>query len=922
MISTPGLTAGLARYSGVLDPDRHRRLFTSTAAVVVTLAGLQLTNALPYYPTGWRYLLLAVIAILWIVRPGVGQAAALASLVLPVAYSLNVGQSGIWIAVGGALVTLVLLEPFSCLVVLTVVGLLTVNGPSGLVIVAPLALAAVKPPRAALAAGLGCLLVLLVSLAAGRPVVGAALSSPIGTPLASVAAAPVTSILDFSWTTLPGRNEGDALNTLLTGLWRPFADSPVLLGQVGLWVLVAAITSLLVRRTPWDGPLLRAGRETQGTLRVATALLVGGLLLGLGELAVVAAAGSGPADAPGVLIPALVGGLLVGALWPILSRMPTALSDAGGFGSLLGPIPAERPRSAGGARRSATGDAGPSAYQREIPHDSWTELAGIADIQAEIEEAIASQFNPEVAKTLHAMSLRPTRGILLFGPPGTGKTKIARVIAAQARARFFSVSGSEFSSKWFGESEANLRQIFDSAKQARPSVVFFDELEAFLPKRTEMSRADAPEKRVVSTFLGLTDGVGSLDGVLLVGATNYPDLIDEAALRPGRFDKLIYISPPDRAARRLIFERYLVGRPLGPDVDLDALAERTERYTGADIQAVCVEAGRSALRRTGSAQTPQPITGADLGHAISGSKPTVTFEMIRKFEVLADQYGRRTDKAPVVQVVERPTLGWDDVAGLEAVKEALRESVELPLQRPELYREYGVAPPKGVLLFGPPGCGKTFLARVVASTSGAHFISVKGPELMRSRVGASEAQLRTLFDRARENAPCVLFFDEIDAFAMARGAAGAGDTQMLTQLLTEMDGFDLLKGVVVIAATNRPEILDPALRRPGRFDRLVYVPPPDAAAREALFRHELAGKPTELEIDLATLAKLTEGRSGADIADICRAAALGAAKDAVTLGERQLVGMARLIAQIERTVPSISGEQMAAYEEARKQLAR
>lgn len=483
------------------------------------------------------------------------------------------------------------------------------------------------------------------------------------------------------------------------------------------------------------------------------------------------------------------------------------------------------------------------------------------------------------------------------------------------------MSGSEFSSKYFGESEANLRRIFDDARQARPSVVFFDELEAFLPKRNEVSRSDAPEKSIVGTFLGLTDGVASLDGILLVGATNYPNQIDEAALRPGRFDKLIYVSPPDRAARRLIFERYLAGRPLAPDVDVDTLAARTDRYTGADIQAVCAEAARKAMRR-GGAPKESSITEADLEGAIGGAKPTVTFEMVRQFQAIADQYGRRSEKAVPVHVVARPTLSWDDVAGLDDVKEALRESIELPLQHPDLYKEYGVAPPKGILLFGPPGCGKTFLARVVASAAGAHFLDVKGPELLRSPVGASEAQLRTLFDRARENAPCVLFFDEIDAFASARGGSDHTNTQMLTQLLTEMDGVDELHGVVVVAATNRPAALDPALMRPGRFDRAVYVPPPDAAARDALFRHELAGKPLDTDIDFGELSRLTEGRSGADITGICSAAAIGAAKDSVARNEKQLVGMERLVAQVARTKPSLSAWQLAEFNALRAQFER
>lgn len=416
---------------------------------------------------------------------------------------------------------------------------------------------------------------------------------------------------------------------------------------------------------------------------------------------------------------------------------------------------------------------------RSFSKDDWSELAGVDDIRDEIREAVRSHFDPVNRESLRKLSLQPPKGVLFFGPPGTGKTKLARLIAAEAQAAFYAVSGTEFTSKWYGESEANLRRIFETAQQNRPAVLFFDELEAFLPRRGDLSRSDAPEKGILATFLSYTDGVASLDGVFLVGATNHPELIDPAALRPGRFDKVVYVSAPDAASRRMIFERYLANQPLAGDVNLDKLATMSERFTGADIQSVCKEAVLESVVRGGRGS----VDMAALTSAIGGTKPSVTLEMLRTYEKIADQYGRRSRKAAKVEVVAHAELGWDSVAGLEDVKNALREAVEMPLQHVELFQQYGVKPPKGVLLFGPPGCGKTLLAKVIAKVARANCVHIKGPELLRQMTGQSEAKLRECFDRARESAPCVLFFDEIDALAGARGTENASGTQILPQFL-------------------------------------------------------------------------------------------------------------------------------------------
>lgn len=895
-----------------LDPARHRYLYAATGAAIAGSFTYWATGALPYYPAAWRMLLVGAVTIAWVFRPGTGRALTLATLVLPAAYALGFGSDGLFlaaiVAMGG-----MLLDPYSFLVVAVALAALFVPGMAVLVAAAPLALAVVGTRRAALVAASTCVGALVLLMVAGRTGAGDLLTVPYHVAALTPQTAPVSSLREFGWLNLPTKDSG--ISAFLTDLARPFVDDPMLIGQVGLWAAVAAVASALAVRAPWTSVIERtAGAELWPT-RTAPAIACGAAFLAVGDLLIRSALGGGPAGASSLALSPFAAGALVVLVMPVLSRLPEGLR-------------AKRRRIAtdsreGNHRPDAEDVPASPGFEAEIPRDSWDELAGVEGIRAEIDAAVASQFDPKVRASHVAMGLRPTRGILIFGPPGTGKTKIARAIAAQARVTFLAVSGAEFDSKWHGESEANLRKIFDRARRLRPTILFFDELEAFLPKRSELSRSDAPERRVVATFLGLADGAVELDGVLLVGATNYPNLIDEAALRPGRFDKIIYVSAPERPARRLIFERYLGKRPLASDINFDELATRTERYTGADIEVVCVEAARRALRRAGQGpKTIEAITMADLAAAIGGTKPSVSFDQVREFEALADRYGRRSEKPAEINVVERRKLGWDDLAGLDGVKEALREAIELPLERPGLFKEYGIKPPRGVLLFGPPGCGKTFLAKVVASSAGAHFLQVRGPELLEARVGGSESHLRTVFDRARENAPCVLFFDEIDAIAASRGSMESTQTQILTQLLVEMDGVDELQGVVVVAATNRPDALDPALLRPGRFDRVLYVPPPDHAARVQLFQLGLAGKPLEADLDLERLAGATEGYSGADITAICGSAAIATAKHALSVGEKQTVTADRLLSQIERTPPSLTTVRLAQFEALREEFER
>lgn len=869
-----------------LDSRRHKFLFHIVAAAIAAGFTFAVTEALPYYPTGWNWLVTLLVGGLWLLRPKIGLLVTLLAFLPIIAYhsaSLLLLYCLLFILIGiaGAFGFLVL--------AFGIVALLTPELRL-LMLAVPLLAGFLGPRRGAFVGGLTCFVLEIIILLAGPARIGLLTTGQETAPLVTLRTAPVASLLDFSWLSAAG----DGSNPLWAGfgsglnvrLLTPFMERPVLLAQIALWAAVAGIAGALLARPSlarWRGRLLAIG--------------VGALLAGLGSYAAPILIAQDRVALTTVAASTALSAVLVLLASPALIAAPEALAP----------------------RREAEEPGEETVSRKEKPADRWEQLAGIDDIKAELIDAIKSQFDPKVRSALVKMNLRPTRGILLYGPPGTGKTRLARIIAHEAGAAFFAVSGTEFTSKWYGESEANLRHIFDEAQGSRPAVLFFDELEAFLPKRTELSRSDAPEKGIVATFLAYTDGIADLDGVLLVGATNYPDLIDAAALRPGRFDKLIYLSPPDRAARRRILERYLKDKPLAPDVDLDKLTARLERFTGADIQAACEGAVKAVLQRGSAAE---PMTMADLERAVGGIKPSVTIKMLREYEALADQYGRRAEKAAAVEVVARPALHWSDVAGLPEVKEALHEAIELPLAHPELFTEYGVKPSKGVLLYGPPGCGKTFLARVVASEAKAHFLHVKGPELLQQGIGASEAQLRDVFVRARENTPCVLFFDEIDALAGARGTSESTGTKILTQFLTEMDGVEELKGVIVLAATNRPDTLDPALLRPGRFDRVLYVPPPDGAARAALFRKELSGKPVADDLDPDRLAALTDGYSAADIAALCNAAAMAAAKDALRAGERRPITQGRLLDQIAAIPRSLTAAQLAAYEAVRSQLQR
>ncbi len=899
-----------------LDPYKRRPYFYAAAALVAMAFTYFVTGALPYYPASWRALIILALGVAWFLSPKWGVPLSLLAYALPVAYNTAFGYGALIVFVCVAFVSLLFLDPFTFLIFNLATFVTVESGLSWLLLTAPLLLIALGSRKGAVRAALLCVWAELLMFVNGFTHISMLTGGVGGVPLMPPHVAPVASLLDFSWLNPPDV-AGDTAQFVSGVITQASVDHPILIAQVGLWALAVGLAGGMLYRPLRQGVVDRLPAFARNLPGPARAVGVGALALIIGQLVLTLILENATLDVAGTLVDALSSALIIIALFPLAEPWYQALTLTGPASVWPSGGVAAAPDRSGDASKPA----GARSARRDIPADTWDELVGVDDIKEEVLEAVRSQFDPKTRDSLKSMALSPTRGVLLFGPPGTGKTKLARIMAHEAGAAFFAVSGTEFTSKWLGESEANLRRIFTDARENRPAILFFDELEAFLPKRGDLSRADAPEKGIVATFLSFTDGVGDMDGVLLIGATNYPNLIDSAAMRPGRFDKLIYVSAPDQAARQAIFASYLKNKPVAEGIDLDKLAARTERFTGADIQFVCTEAARKALRRATSG-SPEPITMADLETSVSGARPSVTFQMLREYQELADQFGRRSVRADTVDVIAKPDLAWDDVAGLELVKEALRDAIELPLKRPELYQEYGIRPSKGVLLFGPPGCGKTYLAKVVASASGAHFLEVRGPELLQKYVGESETRLRDLFGRARENAPCVIFFDEIDAIAGARGTGDESATKILTQFLTEMDGVEELKGVVVMAATNRPDAIDAALMRPGRLDRVLYVPPPDAPARRQLFQHELVNKPTAPDIGLDALVARSGGYSAADIAAICNAAAAAAARDSLQSGEREVISTERLLAQLERTPPSITLEQIAMYEELRDKLQR
>ncbi len=512
----------------------------------------------------------------------------------------------------------------------------------------------------------------------------------------------------------------------------------------------------------------------------------------------------------------------------------------------------------------------PVTEERKIPRVTYEDIGGLKDAIQKIREMVELPLrHPELFQRL---GIEPPKGVLLYGPPGTGKTLLAKAVANESNAHFISISGPEIMSKYYGESEKRLREIFEEAEKNAPSIIFIDEIDAIAPKREEVT--GEVERRVVAQLLALMDGLESRGKVIVIAATNRPNAIDPALRRPGRFDREIEIGVPDKNGRKEILQIHTRGMPLAKDVDLDKLAEITHGFVGADLAALAKEAAMRALRRI-------------MKEYNLFEEEELPKEVLDKLEVTMDDFLEAlkdiTPSALREVVVQVPNVKWEDVGGLEEVKEELKMAVEWPLKYPELFKAAGATQPKGILLYGPPGTGKTLLAKAVANESEANFISVKGPEIMSKWVGESEKAIREIFRKARQAAPAIVFFDEIDSIAPMRGRGfDSGVTErVISQLLTEIDGLEELRKVVVIAATNRPDLVDPALLRPGRFDRLIYVPPPDYKAREEILKIHTRDKPLAEDVDIKELAKRTEGYTGADIASLVNTAALIALREHV-----------------------------------------
>jgi transitional endoplasmic reticulum ATPase len=550
----------------------------------------------------------------------------------------------------------------------------------------------------------------------------------------------------------------------------------------------------------------------------------------------------------------------------------------------------------------------PTPEKKGIPIVTYEDIGGLHEEIQRIREMVELPLrHPELFQRL---GIEPPRGVFLYGPPGCGKTLLAKAVANESDANFYVISGPEIMSKFYGESEARLREIFQKAQETSPSIIFIDEMDAIAPKREEVT--GEVERRVVAQLLSLMDGMGSRGNIIVIGATNRPNAIDPALRRPGRFDREIEIGVPDKAGRYEVLQIHTRNMPLGEDVELKRLSDVTHGYTGADIASLCREAAMKALRRY--------IPEINLEE--ERIPPETLEKMVVNAEDFMSAYREITPTAMREVYVEVPQVRWTEVGGLERVKQELMESVEWPLKKPEVFKKMGIKPPRGILLYGPPGCGKTLLARAVATESEANFISIKGPEIFSKWVGESEKAIREVFRKGRTAAPAIIFFDELDAIVPKRGlgyADSGASERVISQLLTEIDGIESLQNVLVIAATNRPDILDPAVMRPGRFDRLIYVPSPDVESLKEIFRIHMHSMPLSRDVILEELARRAQGYSGADVEAICREAAMNALRIDVNATE---VSRRDFDEAMERVGPSITSEDDAWYQKFSKRLRR
>lgn len=547
------------------------------------------------------------------------------------------------------------------------------------------------------------------------------------------------------------------------------------------------------------------------------------------------------------------------------------------------------------ADSESTSTSGSSAYE---------DIGGMDDEIEKVREMVELPMNhPELFSHL---GIDPPKGILLHGPPGTGKTLLARAVSNEVSSEFYTVSGPEIMSAEYGESEKKLREVFNKAKDNSPSIIFFDEIDGLAPSRDGDSTQEF-ENRIVTQLLSLMDGLESNEDVVVIGATNRPDSIDSALRRGGRFDREIEIGVPDRTGRRDILDIHTDGMPLATDVDLDEYASKTHGFVGADLATLCKEAAMTTLRESRD--------------EVDIDKDEIDAEVLAGLSVTDSAFRTALNEVEPSAMreyfVEVPDVTWDDVGGLENLKQKLKEMVEWPMKHEHMFSDMNINAPSGIMLHGPPGTGKTLLAKAAANEMDANFISVKGPEILSKWVGDSEESVRKIFDKARENSPSVIFFDEIDAIGGERGGGAGGSEvgdRVVTQLLTELDGVEGLENVTVVAATNRPDQLDNALTRPGRFEHDVFVPLPDAEAREKIFAVHMEGKRFADSVDMDMLVAETEGYVGADIESICRSAAMNAIRDAVNSdAQKPKITTEHIDSALDEVSPSVDEEDVEKY---------